>query len=233
MPHRHAQAVRREDPRLDSTDVQSPFGGTAWNWNVPVSAWYATHAFEHWAFTQDRVYLEKTAYPLLKEICQFWEDRLKTLPDGSLAVPDGWSPEHGPHEDGVMYDQQIVWELFQDYLDAAGALGVDEGYRKKVAGLQSRLGPTRSAGGGSEREWQADRDDPQDQHRHTSHLFAGTGPPDHPAPDAGAGQGGRGLAGRARRGRRQPPKLDLAVALLDMGPAWPARERVPHGGAGG
>ena len=151
---------------------QSPFGGTAWNWNVPVSAWYATHAFEHWAFTQDRVYLEKTAYPLLKEICQFWEDRLKTLPDGSLAVPDGWSPEHGPHEDGVMYDQQIVWELFQDYLDAAGALGVDEGYRKKVAGLQSRLAPNKIGRWGQLQEWQADRDDPQDQHRHTSHLFA-------------------------------------------------------------
>ena len=81
---------------------QSIFGGNGWEWNVPSSAWYATHVFEHWAFTRDRAFLEKTGYPILKEICQFWEDRLKALPDGTLVVPNGWSPEHGPHEDGVM-----------------------------------------------------------------------------------------------------------------------------------
>jgi alpha-L-fucosidase 2 len=151
---------------------QSIFGGNGWEWNIPASAWYAQHVFEHWAFTRDIQYLEKTAYPILKEICQYWEDRLKTMPDGTLMVPMGWSPEHGPREDGVMHDQQLVWDLFQNYLDAAKALIFDKDYQAKVAGMQQHLAPNKIGKWGQLQEWQTDRDDPDDQHRHTSHLFA-------------------------------------------------------------
>jgi alpha-L-fucosidase 2 len=151
---------------------QNIFGGNGWEWNIPASAWYATHAFEHWAFTRDDDYLRTTAYPILKEICQLWEDRLKPRPDGSLVVPMGWSPEHGPREDGVMHDQQLIWELFQDYLEAAEALGLDAEYRQTIRGLQARLAPNQIGKWGQLQEWQTDRDDPDDQHRHTSHLFA-------------------------------------------------------------
>ncbi|UJP09347.1 glycoside hydrolase N-terminal domain-containing protein [Microbacterium sp. KUDC0406] len=151
---------------------QSIFGGNSWEWNTVASAWYAQHLYEHWAFTQDKRYLRDHAYPLIKEICQFWEDRLKELPDGTLVAPDGWSPEHGPREDGVMYDQQIIWDLFQNYLDCAKALDVDRKYRARIADMQSRLAPNRIGSWGQLQEWQTDRDDPADIHRHTSHLFA-------------------------------------------------------------
>jgi alpha-L-fucosidase 2 len=151
---------------------QSIFAGNGWGWNVPASAWYAQHFYEHYAFTQDKEFLRKTGYPVVKEICEFWEDRLKQLPDGSLVVPQGWSPEHGPSEDGVVYDQQIVWDLFQNYLDMARALGVDEEYQKKVADMQARMVPNRIGKWGQLQEWQKDIDDPKDLHRHTSHLFA-------------------------------------------------------------
>ncbi|HEX7260514.1 MAG TPA: glycoside hydrolase N-terminal domain-containing protein [Luteolibacter sp.] len=151
---------------------QSIFGGNGWEWNIPASAWYAAHLFDHYAFTRDHAYLKTTAYPALKEICQLWEDRLKALPDGTLVVPNGWSPEHGPREDGVMHDQQLVWELFQDYLEAAKDLGVDADYQKKVADMRDRLAPNKIGKWGQLQEWQTDRDDPNDHHRHTSHLFA-------------------------------------------------------------
>lgn len=151
---------------------QSIFGGNGWEWNIPASAWYAQHIFEHWSFTNDKSYLKITAYPILKEICQYWEDRLKPMPDGVLMVPNGWSPEHGPREDGVMHDQQLVWDLFQNYLEAAKALGIDAGYQKKVADMQAHLAPNKIGKWGQLQEWQTDRDDPDDQHRHTSHLFA-------------------------------------------------------------
>jgi len=150
---------------------QSIFGGNGWEWNIPASAWYAQHVYEHWAFTSDTAFLRGTAYPILKEICQFWEDRLKLLPDGALIVPQGWSPEHGPREDGTMYDQQIVWDLFQNYLDGAKALGIDAGYQAKVADMQRRLVPNKIGKWGQLQEWQEDRDNPDDEHRHTSHLF--------------------------------------------------------------
>ncbi|WP_221269424.1 glycosyl hydrolase family 95 catalytic domain-containing protein [Mucilaginibacter sp. X5P1] len=151
---------------------QSIFGGNGWEWNIPASAWYAHHVFEHWAFTNDTVYLKRTAYPILKEICQYWEDRLKQMPDGTLMVPNGWSPEHGPREDGVMHDQQLVWDLFQNYLDASAALNIDRDYQVKVATMQAHLAPNKIGKWGQLQEWQEDRDDPDDQHRHTSHLFA-------------------------------------------------------------
>jgi len=151
---------------------QNIFGGTYWEWNIPSSAWYATHAYEHWAFTQDINYLQKTAYPLLKEICEYWEDNLKKMPDGTLMVPNGWSPEHGPREDGVMHDQEIIWELLTDYLEAAKTLNKDTDYQKKVTEMLAHLAPNKIGKWGQLQEWQIDRDDPNDQHRHTSHLFA-------------------------------------------------------------
>ncbi|MDQ0895080.1 glycosyl hydrolase family 95 catalytic domain-containing protein [Agromyces ramosus] len=151
---------------------QSIFGGNSWEWNTVASAWYAQHAYEHWAFTQDRDYLREVGYPMIKEICQFWEDRLEERPDGTLVAPDGWSPEHGPREDGVMYDQQIIWDLFQNYLDCADALEIDADYRATIADLQARLAPNKIGRWGQLQEWQNDLDDPNDIHRHTSHLFA-------------------------------------------------------------
>jgi len=151
---------------------QNIFGGNGWEWNIPASAWYAQHVYEHWAFTKDNTYLRKTAYPIMKEICQYWEDHLKTMPDGSLMVPNGWSPEHGPREDGIMHDQQLVWDLFQNYLEAAKALNLEPEYQKKISDMLARLAPNKIGKWGQLQEWQEDRDDPDDQHRHTSHLFA-------------------------------------------------------------
>ncbi|MEU6224509.1 glycoside hydrolase N-terminal domain-containing protein [Streptomyces sp. NPDC047042] len=151
---------------------QSVFGGNAWEWNTVASAWYAQHLYEHWAFTQDRKYLRTVAYPMIKEICEFWEDHLKEREDGLLVAPNGWSPEHGPREDGVMYDQQIIWDLFQNYLDCEAVLKTDPAYRARVADMQARLAPNKIGKWGQLQEWQEDIDSPTDIHRHTSHLFA-------------------------------------------------------------
>lgn len=151
---------------------QSIFGGNSWEWNTVASAWYGQHIYEHWAFSQDRAYLRDTALPMLKEICEFWEDRLVEDANGKLVAPDGWSPEHGPREAGVMYDQQIIWDLFQNYLDCEAAMGFDPVFREKVAAMQGRLAPNKIGSWGQLQEWQTDRDDPRNIHRHTSHLFA-------------------------------------------------------------
>lgn len=153
---------------------QSPFGGNSWNWNIPASAWYMQHVYEHWAFSQDKAYLRRV-YPLAKEICQFWQDLLVVrIVDGEprLMAPLGWSPEHGPVEDGVMHDQQIIWDLFTNYLEMATELGVDSDFRATVSNLRSLLAPNKIGSWGQLQEWQTDRDQIDDLHRHTSHLFA-------------------------------------------------------------
>jgi alpha-L-fucosidase 2 len=148
------------------------FGGGSFVWNTPASAWYALHFWEHYAFSGDKKYLADIAYPVLKEVCEFWEDMLVTRPDGTMVAPNGWSPEHGPTEPGVSYDQEIIYDLFTNYIDAANALGIDPAYRDKVSAMRSKLLVPKIGKWGQLQEWETDRDDPKDQHRHVSHLFA-------------------------------------------------------------
>ncbi len=146
-------------------------GGMGWNWDKTANAWYCHHFWEHYAFTGDRTFLRSTAYPVMKETCEYWEDHLKALPDGRLVVPNAWSPEHGPTEDGVSYSQEIVWDLFSHYLQAAADLQIDPEFRAKVAGMRAKLVVPKIGRWGQLQEWMEDSDDPNDHHRHTSHLF--------------------------------------------------------------
>jgi alpha-L-fucosidase 2 len=160
------------------------FGGMGWKWDKTANAWYCQHFWEHYAFGLDSDYLRINAYPVMKETCEFWEDHLKTLPDGRLVVPNGWSPEHGPDEDGVSYNDEIVWDLFNNYVQACDALGVDKDYRDKVAAMRDKLATPGIGSWGQLLEWLTERkgsradpgspelDTPSDHHRHTSHLFA-------------------------------------------------------------
>ena len=147
-------------------------GDMAWKWDNTSNAWYGQHFWWHYAFGGDKEFLKNIAYPVLKETCEFWEERLKTLPDGRLVIPNCWSPEHGPTEDGVSYSQQIVYDLFSNYVAACDALGIDKPYRNKIAAMRDKLVGPKIGKWGQLQEWMIDRDDPKDDHRHTSHLFA-------------------------------------------------------------
>ncbi len=150
----------------------NPFGNMSYIWNMGGNAWYAQHFWEHYAFTLDEEFLKTMAYPMMKEACEFWEDHLKTLPDGRLAVPKGWSPEHGPRDvDGVTYDQMMVWDLFTNTIEAADVLGTDKVFRDKVAAMRDKLVGPKIGRWGQLQEWMDDLDDPNDTHRHVSHLF--------------------------------------------------------------
>ena len=146
-------------------------GDMGWQWDITANAWYCQHFWWHYVYTGDKAWLKTVAYPIIKEICEFWEVRMKALPDGTLVVPNGWSPEHGPVEDGVSYNQEICWDLFNNYVAASEALGVDAEYRKKIAAMRDRLLVPKIGKWGQLQEWVRDMDDPNDHHRHTSHLF--------------------------------------------------------------
>ncbi len=155
----------------------NPFGAMGYLWNKTGNAWYAQHFWEHYAFTRDERFLRETAYPMMKEAAAFWQDYLKVLPDGRLVAPQGWSPEHGPVEDGVAYDQQIVWDLFNNTVEAAGILDVDPELRAELTNMRDRLAGPRIGSWGQLLEWLDEKHDPvldtpHDTHRHVSHLFA-------------------------------------------------------------
>jgi alpha-L-fucosidase 2 len=141
------------------------------------AAWCAQAPWEHYAYSRDKEYLRNVAYPILKELCEYWEDTLKRLPNGKLVAPAGWSPEqkteyNESRPDGVSIDQQLVWDLFSNYIAAADALGCDRNYRDKIAALSAQLLGFQVGKWGQLQEWMVDLDDPKDKHRHLSHLIA-------------------------------------------------------------
>ncbi len=159
----------------------NPFGAMGYLWNKTANAWYARHFWEHYAFTQDRAFLRREAWPVMREVCEFWLDHLMVLTDGPqkgrLVAPLGWSPEHGPVEDGVSYDQQILWDLFDHTVQAADVLGTDRAFRQRIAAARNRLASPRVGRWGQLLEWLDEKQDPvldtpYDTHRHVSHLFA-------------------------------------------------------------
>lgn len=164
------------------------FGGSTYYFQKGDSAWICQNLWDHFAFTRDEGYLRRYAYPVMKEICEFWFDHLKELPDGTLVVPDGTSPEHGPqrnsdgsvilveglrtHLDGVSYDQQLCWDLFTNTIEASEVLGVDADFRENLREKRGKLLGPKIGRWGQLQEWMEDVDDPKNQHRHVSHLLA-------------------------------------------------------------
>lgn len=101
--------------------------GSNWSSNyVIANAWYCSHLWQHYLFTQDKEFL-KRAIPTMWTCCEFWLERLKKDKDGLYVAPNEWSPEHGPSEDGCPHAQQLVVELFSNTRDAATVLGSDCG----------------------------------------------------------------------------------------------------------
>jgi len=155
-------------------------GPSRWRLHRPGSAWMSRHFWEHYEFTRDTAFLRVRAYPLLKDLVEYWQGHLVENPNGKLISPDGWSPEHGPgknEEDkrpypGASYDQQIVYDLFSNYIEAAKLLQIDQPFREQVERSRAKLLGPQIGRWGQLQEWMEDVDDSTDHHRHNSHMFA-------------------------------------------------------------
>lgn len=135
-------------------------------------AWLCLHLWEHYRFTGDRGFLEKRAYPVMKEASEFFAATLQTDPKtGGLISGPSNSPEHGGLVMGPTMDHQIIRGLFQWTAQAARTLGRDEEFAVKLDGLREKIAPNRIGQHGQLQEWMEDVDNPKDDHRHVSHLW--------------------------------------------------------------
>nr|WP_107081749.1 glycoside hydrolase N-terminal domain-containing protein [Streptomyces sp. SBT349] len=158
----------------------TPFGFTGVHdyaqsfWFPEAGAWLAQHAYEHYLFTRDKRFLRERAYPVLKALSQFWIDTLVDDPrDGTLVASPSYSPEQGDFSAGGSMSQQIVWDLLTSTAAAAGELGDESGFVAELTATLDRLDPGLRIGSwGQLQEWKEDWDDPENTHRHASHLFA-------------------------------------------------------------
>lgn len=157
------------------TNIWGQSGMIAWPtafWQPEAGAWLASQYYDHYRFCGDKAFLQR-AYPVMKGAARLWLDALVTDPhDGTLVVSPSYSPEHGPFSAGAAMSQQIVYGLFSDTAEAAGMMG-DRAFQAKILAARAALDPGLKVGAwGQLQEWKEDWDDPKDEHRHTSHLYA-------------------------------------------------------------
>ena len=155
-------------------------GRTQWaNWNIG-GAWLSTHLFEHFAFTQDTVFLKNYAYKLMRGAAEFCADILVDDGKGNLVTSPSTSPENQyKTPDGfiaaTMYggtaDLAMIRELFLQAIEASRILNKDAEFRHQLEEKLKKLYPYKIGKKGNLQEWYHDWDDEDPKHRHQSHLF--------------------------------------------------------------
>lgn len=142
-------------------------------WQPEAGAWLAQHYYEHYRFSLDERFLRDRAWPIMKGAAEFWLDALRVDPrDNTLVVSPSYSPEQGPFTAGAAMSQQIVFDLFTNVVEAAPRVGESKFGERVRASLQRLDTGTRIGSWGQLQEWKHDVDDPKNEHRHVSHLFA-------------------------------------------------------------
>ncbi len=159
----------------------SPGEVASWGMHTGGGAWICSHIMEHYAFTGDKQFLERM-YPVLKSSVTFYLDWLVEDPEtGELVSGPAVSPENtfiAPDGSrcqismGPAHDQQVIWQLFTDFLDASEELGVENPYTEKVADAREKLAGPEIASDGRLMEWPEEFEEVEPGHRHISHLFA-------------------------------------------------------------
>jgi alpha-L-fucosidase 2 len=167
-----------------NTDIwgdAEPIDGYQWGLWPMGGAWLSLYAWDHYAYTGDKLFLRGRAWPILQSASQFFLDYLVDDGSGHLVTGPSISPENsyrlpdGSHHSLVMgptMDIEIVRELFTRTLDAGHILGEDSAFLNQVEDVRSKLPAFKIGKHGQLQEWQLDYDEAEPGHRHISPLWA-------------------------------------------------------------
>jgi alpha-L-fucosidase 2 len=150
----------------------APIDGPQWGLWPTGGAWLTQHLWWRWEYGGSRAFLADTAYPLMREASRFFVDYL--VPDprtGLLVSGPSVSPENKGIVMGPTMDHQLIRDLFARTIAAGELLGADAPLRDTLVAMRARIAPNRVGRLGQLQEWLEDRDDPNDHHRHVSHLW--------------------------------------------------------------
>ena len=164
--------------------IAGPVDGTPWGMFPTGGAWLTTHIWQHYLYTGDKQFLADN-YDVMKGAADFLIDYLQPYPaTGEVKQAAGWlvtaptvSPEHGPAGKGTnvtagsTMDNQIVFDVLSQTLQAAKALGKDSSSLITYRSSLQNLPPMQIGRHGQLQEWMIDGDDPKDEHRHISQLY--------------------------------------------------------------
>ena len=142
-------------------------------------AWLCQHVWEHYLYKGDKAFLEHF-FPIMENAARFINQIMVKHPKTDNWVvcpslsPENQHPYKSTTAAGVTMDNELIYDLFTHVIDAAKILGKTEGntlidsLRIKLNGLL----PLQTGRWGQLQEWMDDWDNPDDTHRHVSHLYA-------------------------------------------------------------
>ena len=158
--------------------ITGPVDNIFWGvWSMG-GAWLCQHLWEKYLYNGDQKYLADV-YPAIKGAAMFFVDDLQEEPTHKwLVINPGTSPENAPKERtgvsfdaGTTMDNQIVFDILSTAIDAAAILKKDAAFTDTLKMIRKRLPPMQVGQYGQLQEWLQDLDDPEDHHRHISHLY--------------------------------------------------------------
>jgi alpha-L-fucosidase 2 len=146
-------------------------------------AWVCEHLWERYLYSGDKEYLAEV-YPVMKGAALFLLDFMVEEPSHHwLVVAPSNSPENsftytyrGKQERstnayGTTMDNQLLFELFNNLISASETLNIDRNFADTLRQTVKRLPPMHIGQHGQLQEWLFDWDNPDDKHRHVSHLY--------------------------------------------------------------
>jgi len=139
-------------------------------------AWLSQHLWYHYLYSGDEQFL-KEKYDILKGASLFYKDILQREPEHNwMVVCPSMSPENSHHSKttiagGTSMDNQLVYDVFSNVIEASEILGVDVEYADSLRVLIPQLAPMQIGKWGQLQEWMHDWDKQGDKHRHISHLY--------------------------------------------------------------
>ena len=164
-----------------NTDIWRATGavdGAFWGAWSNGGGWTSQHLWEHYLYSGNQAFLA-SVYPVLKGAATFYVDFLVEHPTKKwLVINPDMSPENAPaaHQGssldaGTTMTNQIVFDIFSSTIKAAEILKKDAAFIDTLKQMRSRLPPMHIGKHGQLQEWLDDIDDPNDKHRHISHLY--------------------------------------------------------------
>ncbi len=169
-----------------ATDLWAPTwirAATAyWGCSMGAAGWMMQHYWQHYEFTEDTVFLKERALPAIEETAKFYSDWLIVDPrDSTLISAPSTSPENrfiNANGDevatclGSAMDQQVIDEVFRNYLKGCEILGIRNEFVDKVRQQKAQLRPGFVIGeSGRILEWDREYEEREPGHRHMSHLY--------------------------------------------------------------
>lgn len=191
---RHIDALR--DPGARTADIHydadgfvnhvasDPWGSTEPTWFGGVwpmgAVWLCRGIWHHYEVNRDREFLERVAYPIMRDAAEFVldylieneKDQLVTAPSNS---PENWFIDSDGYE--ALYcvaptmDIELIHDLFFNCIEAADILATDAEFRDELSAAVDRLPPLQISANGTLQEWLDDYEEADPGHRHISHLY--------------------------------------------------------------